>query len=68
MTKFKREFHTKSEAFRFRPSFANELQNAADSKGVSKALIIVTAVEQWLDREFPGWRRDESCNKSRSKL
>lgn len=54
--KVKKQLHTAQEIFKVTPRFQAQLQQAANTKGVSKSLICRTAVEAWLDRNMPGWR------------
>ena len=57
MTQHKKKVYTNiQENFKITPRLKVTLQKASDKKGVSKSLIIRTALEQWLDRNMPGWR------------
>lgn len=52
----KKQYYDCQENFKTTKQFSASLQKAVDVKGISKSLIIRTALEMWFDRHMAGWR------------
>lgn len=59
MSKYSKEVYTnEQENFKMPPKLKRALKKASIKKEISKSLIMRTALENWLDINFPGWRDD----------